>query len=552
MTSNKDLIRILKNTSILLEIKGENPFKCRAYANAAEIIEAESPDLMNIVLRGENIELRGIGEAISKKISEYFTTGKLGFYSNLLEEFPESLITLTKIAGLGVKKVALLYTNLNIATHEQLEKACLDGSLGELKGFGPKVQENILNSIEHLRASKGRYLQEYASAEAEEILVTLKQINGIIRADLAGDYRRFSEVIEKFVFVASTFIKNEALQNAASAFGAVAECEKLLFATTQSIPVEIIICNDSDYASTLHRETGSTDYHEAVIKLTSDTSATYTDENEIYSRAGLQYVEPELRESPDILIKAKSHSIEQLIGNEELRGMLHVHSLWSDGVNTIRDMALESKSMGFSYIAICDHSRAAAYANGLSIDRVREQHEEIDMINEEDLGIKILKGIESDILPDGSLDYPDDVMESFDIVVASVHSSFKLSRQQQTQRIIYALMSPYTSILGHPTGRLLLTRPPYELDMDEIIQAAADYGKIIEINANPYRLDLSWENVIKAKEKGVKIAINPDSHKTSTLSDIYMGVKVARKGGLGKQDVVNCLEYDDFQKSICH
>ena len=229
-----------------------------------------------------------------------------------------------------------------------------------------------------------------------------------------------------------------------------------------------------------------------------------------------------------------------------MKRMIHIHSNWSDGINSIKEMALESKRLGYSYVVICDHSQSAAYAGGLTPDDVVRQHEEIDALNEEDLGIRILKGIESDILPDGSLDYPEEMLKTFDLVVASVHSHFNMSEKDMTKRIIYALMSQYAMMLGHPTGRLLLARHAYKVDINEIINVAAGEGKIIEINANPYRLDLNWENAKKAKEKGVKMSINPDSHETGTLTEVYFGIKIARKAALTKQDVVNCMPYKEF------
>ncbi|NLO20087.1 MAG: PHP domain-containing protein [Ignavibacteria bacterium] len=264
----------------------------------------------------------------------------------------------------------------------------------------------------------------------------------------------------------------------------------------------------------------------------------------------MQNIPPELRENPNVIDKAVKAELKPLIEQSDLKGMLHVHSNWSDGRDGIREIAIECKKLGYEYLAICDHSVSSGYANGLSDERVLEQFKEIDKLNEEGLGIHILKGLEADIKKDGSLDNSESILSQLDIVVASVHSNFNLSKKEMTKRLVYALMSPYTTILGHPTGRLLLVRKGYEVDIDEIIKVAADYGKIIEINSNPYRLDLSWENCIKAKEKGVKLAINPDSHRIETLGDVRYGVRAARKASIEKDDVINCLSYNDFMKEI--
>jgi DNA polymerase (family 10) len=549
---DKKIIKILDNIAILLEIKGENPFKSRAYSNAAEIIRENQVDIFNEVQEGTLGNIKGFGEALVKKLTEYAETGKISYYDKLITEIPESLVDITKINSMGPRKTKLVYEQLGVKNINQLENVCIDGTLSKLKGFTDKTIEIILNSIAHKKASKGLFLQNSVIEYAENLLSKLKSDSDIINAEISGSYRRFAETISDLQIIASTNETESVCEKFKSSFGAERIGNQLKLSTNENIPVTIEFVKPEEYIFKLHQSTGSVEYVSAFNELIKENNlvSTFKSEEEFYNFLGIQFVPPELRESRTALEKAMQFKIPKLIENSDLKGMLHVHSNWSDGKNTILEMALKAKELGFEYIAICDHSRSAGYTNGLSIEGVQQQHEEIDKLNTENHGIIILKGIESDILTDGSLDYPEGVLEKFDIIVVSVHSSFKMSKSQMTNRIVAALASPFTTILGHPTGRLLTSRLPYEVDIKEIVDAAADYGKIIEINCNPYRLDLSWENVIYAKDKGVKIAINPDSHKTTTLEDVFIRIKVARKGWLAAKDVVNCLNYDDFLKEV--
>ncbi len=556
MTDNK-LIKILKNIAILLEINGDNPFKFRAYSAAADMLEDEQIDVAEEFANGTLSSIKSIGPALTTKIAEYIETGKIAFYEELISEIPESLVDITKISQIGPKRAKLIWDKLGITTIDDLQKVCENDTLSKLKGFSAKSQELVLNSIYHKKASKGLHLQSVAITEAEELLRILHTSGIVKRAEITGSYRRFSETVDLIEFVAEANSADELVTLLATKYDLKTENEIISFNTKSELPAKIYICNQENYIQILHETTGNEQYLNALdIYCDSFEQPSVTDDSEIiseeniYRNIGLQFIPPELRESGKAIAAAKDGLIPELIQPADLKGMLHVHTNWSDGKHTIEEMALSAKAMGFEYIAICDHSRTAGYAGGLSIERVHEQMKEIDRINVQIDGIKILKGIESDILPDGSLDYPDDILGLFDIVVASVHSNFNMKQTEMTRRIVYALMSPYTTILGHPTGRLLLARDAYEIDIREVIDAAADLGKVIEINANPYRLDLTWENVIYAKEKGMKLAINPDSHRHDTMKDIYIGVKAARKGWLTKEDVINCLSLDDFMQKI--
>jgi DNA polymerase (family 10) len=556
---DRKLVKILRNISVLLKIKGENPFKAEAYENAADVIESNQLDIAELVRTNSLGKIKGFGEALVKKITEYVQTGTFHYYEKLKEEIPEGLIAVTKIPGIGPKKAKVLYDKLSIQNLDDLEQACLDNKIANIKGFSPKSQEIILNGIQHVKAWKGKKHQFECFDEAKLIEERLKEIPSISRFSITGDIRRVVEIVSMISFIAESENPPVATKQIADIFNGNIENSTVSFQTNDGIPVTIEVTSPQNYIWRLHNTTANQKYLERfaeVVKAKTGQdfhlakfpieNAKIQTEEDLFKWLGLQFIPSEIREDGFAIERAMHNNIPKLIEPKDMRGMLHIHSTWSDGRNTIEEMALRAKELNFEYIAVCDHSQTAKYANGLEIERVIAQHQEIDALNEKNLGIKILKGIESDILPDGSLDYPPEILETFDLVVASIHSGFKMTKNEMTRRIIYALRSPYTHILGHPTGRLLLSRESYEVDVYEIIDAASDYGKIIELNANPYRLDLSWEYLLYAKEKGVRIAINPDSHDTYSLEDVFYGLKFARKGWLEPNDVVNCLSYNKF------
>jgi DNA polymerase (family 10) len=560
---DKKLVKLLRNASILLQIKGENIFKANAYSNAADIIESQQLDVAELVQNGKLGEIKGFGEALVKKITEYVQTGKMSFYEKLISEVPEDLIKITKIPGIGPKKTKQLYEKLGIRTIEDLERACIEGKIASLKGFSEKTQEILLNSIQHIKAWKGKKQLFACFQEAENVASILRSTPAVEEFSIVGEMRRYTEVISNVEFLVACESPEPVIDVFKSKYSIAVEENLLKFETDEEISVVIHFSNPGNYHWQLHNLTASNEYLNHFQQYFEEkTNSRFNllvfplkdhklqSERQIFDLLDLQYIPPELREKAIAIEKAKAREIPHLVDEKDLKGMIHVHSTWSDGFNSIEQMAIAAKNLGFEYIAICDHSQTARYANGLEPERVLQQHKEIDELNSKGLGIRILKGIESDILPDGSLDYSEDILRQFDLVVASVHSHFKMTKSEMTRRIIYAIMSPYTHILGHPTGRLLLARESYEVDVKEIIDAAADYGKIIELNANPYRLDLPWEYLMYAKEKGVKISINPDSHDYNSLVDVFYGVKFARKGWLEPKDVVNCLSVDDFMSYI--
>jgi len=560
---DKKLVKLLRNASILLQIKGENIFKANAFSNAADIIESQQLDVAELVQNGKLGEIKGFGEALVKKITEYVQTGEMSFYEKLISEVPEELIKITKIPGIGPKKTKQLYEKLGIRTIEDLEKACIEGKIASLKGFSEKTQEILLNSIQHIKAWKGKKQLFACFQEAENVASILRSTPAVEEFSIVGEMRRYTEVISNVEFLVACESPEPVIDVFKSKYSIAVRENLLKFETEEEISVVIHFSNPENYHWQLHNLTASDEYLNHFQQYFEEkTNSRFNllvfplkdhklqSERQIFDLLELQYIPPELREKAIAIEKAKAREIPHLVDEKDLKGMIHVHSTWSDGFNSIEQMAIAAKNLGFEYIAICDHSQTARYANGLEPERVLQQHKEIDELNSKGLGIRILKGIESDILPDGSLDYSEDILRQFDLVVASVHSHFKMTKSEMTRRIIYAIMSPYTHILGHPTGRLLLARDSYEVDVKEIIDTAADYGKIIELNANPYRLDLPWEYLMYAKEKGVKISINPDSHDYNSLVDVFYGVKFARKGWLEPKDVVNCLSGDDFMGYI--
>lgn len=558
---DRNLLKIFRNIAILLRIKGENPFKADAYDKAADIIESQQLDIKELVQQNKLAEIKGIGEALAKKISEFVQTGRLEYYEKLKTEIPPELITITRLPNLGPKKTKLLYDKLGIRTIDELEKACQENKLANLKGFSKKSQEIILNSIQHYRAWKGK-VQHFACLEkVKEIETILFDLPEVVNFSVTGEIRRVKEVVTKISFLVSTCSPETLKSKLSNKFHSKCIGNKLEISTEEDIPIEIEITSPDYFVWRLHNSTGSDEYLEAfanhISKYTSEgydpnipsiSFISLSSEEQLFDKLDLQYIPPELRERKRIVEVSRNKAIRKLIDEKDLRGMIHIHTNWSDGHSSLEEMVEATKSLGFEYVVICDHSQTAKYANGLEPERLLQQIELIDKLNGMNLGMKILKGIESDILPDGSLDYPEEILQRLDVVVASIHSHFKMNKEQMTKRIIYALRSPYTTILGHPTGRLILARQSYEIDVKEIIDVASDYGKIIEFNANPYRLDLPWEYLEYAKEKGVKISLNPDSHDKFSLSDIFYGLKFLRKGQIEAKDVINSLSYQEFFK----
>lgn len=559
-----EITKLLKEIAELLELKGENPFKVRAYTNAAQVISDNNVNVEKRVKEGTIGEVKGLGKALQEKLTEFVQTGSLEYLENLREEIPEGLIEISRVQGVGPKKAQKLLEEFEINSAEDLLKLAKEGKVQNVKGFGSKSEQKIIEDIEEKKTYKGYIRLDQAHEIAELIMDRLKEISAIKKASISGEVRRSLEIISSIEFVIQYKDKNDLISKLKESFEA-SEKESNIFtsSTKKDIPIYFYIADEFEYGWLLNKTSSSSEYQDAFNHFVSNSykveenhildssgKVELQDDKALYEKLGFSYVPPEIREESQAVQFANNGYIPDLVEESDMKGMLHCHSTWSDGVNSIEEMALAAKELGYSYFAICDHSKTAGYANGLSVDRVKKQQEEIDKLNEKNLGIKIIKGIESDILPDGSLDYDEKILEMFDIVVASVHSNFNMSEKDMTERVTRALMSPYTTILGHPTGRLILRRKGYALDQDAIIEVAKDNNKIIEINANPHRLDLDWRYVIKAKQAGVKIAINPDAHNTKGLKHNYYGTKIARKGWLEKENVVNTYDFSRFKKEV--
>lgn len=568
---------ILEEIGTLLELRGENPFKCRAYHNAARAIEGISGDLDTLVKSGEIRNVKGIGEAISEKISELLATGTLKYHNELKSSLPEGLLTMLRISGVGSKKVRALYEHLGIKSVEELERACKAGKLENLEGFGKKTEENILAGIASLRKHSDKFLYSVAEKAAAGIFQAVREHQGVLRAEIAGSLRRKKEVIGDIDIVASA--KKKDVLRIMRAFTSHPDVERITGeGETKSsvilhsgINCDLRVVDDDEFPFALNYFTGSKDHNvrlrtiarqfdlslneygfspiDAVARRRKPKrTAVCSTEKDIYRTLELDYVSPELREDYGEVEAAQKGTLPELVCDNDIRGTFHCHTRYSDGANTLLDMADAAIKLGWEYLGIADHSKGAAYANGLNESRVKKQVKEIDLLNQKWSNFRIFKGAEVDILPDGRLDFSDSVLALLDYVVISVHSNFKMTEGEMTKRIVKALKNKYVTMLGHPTGRLLLQRDAYPVNQSAVIEAAAEYKKVIEINAHPSRLDLDWRMCKHAKEKGVRVAINPDAHNVDGLQDVRYGVGIARKGWLEKRDIVNTLSLPEVKK----
>ncbi|MBL7999897.1 MAG: PHP domain-containing protein, partial [Candidatus Kapabacteria bacterium] len=515
------LAAIVEEMALLMEILGMNEFKIRALQAGARALEKTETDIHAALNDGTLGTLPGIGKGMAAIIREYAEHGSIAEHTELRAAVPDGVLQLTELRGVGGKKARALYEHLGIASIGELEYACKENRLLELKGFGTKTQDAILAAIAVWNAAQGKFHLHKATAIANDVCTILREQCSASRAEIAGSLLRSTPVIERIDIVADcTGTSIQECWSDATGSG------NIWLIIHLGATVFIHCTTLQEFERTFFLQSCDDELRTAIQQRVGELPPDATEES-IHSALGIRSAIPyQLREGAEILDKVVSSPLPDLIDGRMLRGMLHIHTTWSDGIHSVRAMALAAKELGFEYIAFCDHSRTAVYANGMSIERVLAQHDEIDTLNSEGLGIRILKGIESDILSDGSLDYPDDILSLFDMVVASVHSAFKLPYEQQTERIITAVRNPYTTILGHPTGRLLLAREGYACDVERIIDAAAESGTAIELNANPYRLDLDQSYHAYASSRRVPVAINPDSHETATLSEVYFGVGV--------------------------
>lgn len=563
--TKEDVIKILEEIAVLLELSGENPFKSRAYHTAARNLEQLDVDFFNLLKENKLSEVQGIGDAINTKIKELVSTGKLDYYEALRSSIPPGHLEMLKITGLGPRKIHALYEQLGIKNIGELEYACHENRLVELKGFGKKTQDNILAGIEKLKLYKERRLYAEVATDAGELLSMLKKNKDVLRLSLAGSLRRSVETVKDIDIVASS-VNAEKLADYFASLPQVGTISgkggtKVSVTLHTGINADLRIVSDAEFPHALLHFTGSREHNTALRSRAKDMGLKINEyglwqgkknivcqsEEEIFSHLVLPYIPPELRENMGEIEAAEKGNLPVLVEEEDVRGFFHVHTNFSDGAQTLESVVAVAVKMGFQYIGITDHSESAYWAGGMTTEEIGKQHKLIDALNKKYAPFYVFKGIEADILPDGNLDYNDDILKSFDFVIAAIHTNFNMTQKEMTGRIKKALQNPYTTMLAHPTGRLLLAREPYAVDIMEIIDAAAQYNKVLELNANPHRLDLDWRNCIYARKKGVKISINPDAHNAAGLTDISFGIKIARKGWLEKRDCINCLNLGEMK-----
>ncbi len=568
-----DVAGRLDDVAAMLEILGDNPFRIRAFYNGARAVEDLSGDLRTMVENEELLEVRGIGKSIFADIKSMLETGTFDEYEKLRKKVPSGVLEMLRIGGMGPKKVKAVYDKLGVKSLEELEQAGRDGKLAVLPGFGEKTQTNILKGIARYRKYSQRFLYSAALADATRILEVVRGVSGVERSMIAGSLRRRRETIGDIDILAT--VNSEAdgtalmdafvgMEDVATVIGHGPTKSSVVLKT--GINVDLRVVKDAEFAAASHYFTGNKEHNTEVrgiakkkgyklneyglFKGEGETLVKTADEAALFKKLGMDYIPPELRENMGEIEAATAHQLPVLIEPGDVRGVFHCHTTDSDGRSSLREMAEAAKALGHEYLGIADHSQTAVYANGLTPAAVKKQRRKIEKLNEELAPFVLFAGIESDILQDGSLDYGEDVLASFDYVVASVHGQFSGTEAQMTKRIVAAVSNPHTTMLGHPTGRLLLSRDGYPLNLTAVFEACAAHGVFIEINAHPYRLDLDWRHVKTAKEMGVMFVINPDAHHTSEIAYFEYGVGVARKGWLTKDDVLNTGDVAEITKAF--
>jgi DNA polymerase (family 10) len=570
-----DVADALDEIGTLLELKGENAFRANAYHNAARTIQQVPGDLKELVEQGKLGDVRGIGEALVEKITTLVTTGKLPYLEDLRASIPDGLVKMLRIQGLGPKKVKALHDLLKIDTLEKLKAACESGEVAKQKGFGEKTQQRILAGLNHLEKVGGRVRIDLALPLGMALLEQVREFPGVIRSELCGSVRRRKETVADLDILVSSgnpqpimdaFAK---LPEVIQVLGSGPTKTSVLAAVhirgeKVTLQADLRVVTDEQFPFALHYFTGSKEHNirmrqraiERKLVLNEYALANHTKsvpcktEQDIFQALGLAFVPPELREDTGEIEAAEKSKLPELVADADIRGVFHNHTTYSDGTASLEEMALAAKRLGFEYFGVGDHSQSLTIARGLPPGAVRKQWAEIDRVNAKLTGVRILKGSEVDILEDGSLDFDDELLAGFDYVVVSVHSRFNMPEAEMTARVCKALSHPRATMLGHATGRLLLRREGYKINLDEVLKCAAKHGKMIEINAQPTRLDLDWKYVKQAKAMGIPIVINPDAHSTGELALYKYGVDVARRGWLTKADVFNTRTLPEVMKEL--
>jgi DNA polymerase (family 10) len=571
---------VLEKIATLLELKNENPFKVRAYTNAARAIETFGANVSNFQDEEAVAKIPGIGKSIAQKIKELADTGSLEYFRELSAEFPAGILELFSLSGLGAKKIKALYDNLGISSIEQLQKVCEQGRLAELPGFGETTQQKLCEAIARRAAHAGSFQFGQVAAEAETLRADLAAREEALQVEVAGSYRRRKEIVHDLDLLVATseadtitkLFVSHPLVDSVMARGPTKSSVRL----RSGIQCDLRVVTTAEYPFALAYFTGNkehniemrsralqrgwtlNEYRLAALPIDPKAKKTKAaskipnvrDETDLYGAVDLDFVPPELRENCGEFEAAEQHLIPKLIEKENLRGAFHCHTVASDGHNTLEEMAEAAQELGLEYLGIADHSRSSVQGHGMDAEKLLEQVTAIRKLNKKFDALRVFAGVECDILRDRSLDFPDKILAELDYVVASVHSVFNLSESDMTQRVIRALENQFVTMLAHPSGRLLLKRDPYQIDMPAVLDAAARTGTWIELNAAPKRLDLDWRWWPLAKQKGVKCVINPDAHRTERLQDLWFGIGIARKGWLTEGDVVNCLPLAEIDKAL--
>jgi len=557
---NRALIKAFRLTAQLMELHDENPFKIRAYEGTATALEQLEFPVAEVERPGLP-DRTGLSKTQAEKVAELLDTGTFAELQRLLDTTPPGVVELLKIKGIGPKKVRALWRDAGIESPDQLREAAEAGRVATLKGFGAKTQDAILAALEFTDQSAGKLLFSQAEQLTQDLAARLRQLPGVTEVAAAGEVRRALEIIETVTLLVAAPDPAPVHALLGSAPGLQADPQRSGpwawrgRITEGGVAIVVRVVPPAEFANQLFVETGSAAHLNAALPQPAPGKPAtlrqwakreqFASEAELYERAGLQYIVPELRENLGEIELAAEHKLPRLLEDSDLRGSLHNHSTYSDGSHSLRQMATFLRDAGYEYLGICDHSQAAHYANGLGPERVRQQQHEIDELNQELAPFRIFKGIEADILGDGSLDYDAELRDTFDFVVCSIHSNLKMDERRATDRLLAAIANPHCTMLGHPTGRLLLRRAGYPIDFKAVIDACAQHEVIIEINANPWRLDLDWRWVHYALEQGVQLSINPDAHHTDGYADMRYGVLAGRKGMLTKEMTFNAKNVDE-------
>lgn len=566
--TNLALARAFFEIADLMDLNGENPFRANAYRKAARAIESLPEDIRSVHAKGRVRDIPGIGPALAEKINEWLSTGQIQYLEDLRETVPPGLVEMTNIAGVGTKLARRFFSELGVTTIQELEEACRKRKVRTLKGLGARTEWNILRGIQALRDRGGQIPLGVALPVARELQSHLEVLPKVERVELAGRLRRRHEMVDRLEFVIASPQPTGLLELIAGLPEVVAvariEKDKTILSLRSGPELDVLVVDPEDFWLALWNATGSKEHVRKVQALANQRGVVIpssgswsngggsmaTSEAAFYELVGLPYIPPEIREGKGEIEAALKGTLPELVELSDIRGDLHCHSRWSDGVLTLEEVALAAEAKGYSYVAICDHSQSLKIANGLNEERLRAQGEKIHLINEELETVKLLSGIEVDILADGSLDLSDLVLKERDIVVASIHSGFRQDTKQLTTRVLKAMENPHVDIIGHPTGRLLGRREPYAIDMEEVIKMASQTGTILEINASPDRLDLSDIYAAQAREQGVKIAINTDAHSQAEFDNMHLGIGVARRAWLTKEHVINTWSWQAIQEYL--